>query len=38
MTKMYDPVDEQDPVWEPFERWLDKFHAARAKQQERAKP
>lgn len=31
MTKLYDPVDEQDPVWEPFGRWLDKFNAAKAK-------
>jgi hypothetical protein len=38
MTKVYDPVDEQDPVLEPFGRWLDKFQAAKAKKQARLKP
>ena len=33
MTKVYDPADEKDPVWEPFGRWLDKFNAAKAKKQ-----
>ena len=31
MTKLYDPVDENDPVWEPFGKWLDKYNAAKAK-------
>lgn len=38
MTKVYDPVDEQDPVWEPFGRWLTKFQAAKAKKHARLKP
>lgn len=25
----YDPVDENDPVWEPFGRWLIKHNAAK---------
>ena len=37
MTKVYDPVDEQDPVWKPFGRWLDKFQAAKAKKHARLK-
>ena len=24
MNNLYDPVDENDPVWEPFQAWLDK--------------
>jgi len=31
MTKLYDPKDESDPVWEPFGRWLAKYQAAEAK-------
>lgn len=27
MTKLYDPVDENDPVWEPFGKWLEKYNA-----------
>lgn len=26
MSKLYDPVDENDPVWEPFGEWLKKFN------------
>ena len=25
MTKLYDPVDEQDPVWDAFEKWYKKY-------------
>lgn len=31
MTKLYDPKDEGDPVWEPFGRWLEKYQAGQAK-------
>ena len=31
MTKLYDPKDESDPVWEPFGKWLKKYQAAEAK-------
>lgn len=31
MTKVYDPVDEQDPVWPEFEKWLAKYQAKKAK-------
>lgn len=24
MTELYDPVDENDPVWEAFAKWYDK--------------
>lgn len=24
MTELYDPVDENDPVWEPFAKWYNK--------------
>lgn len=27
----YDPVDENDPVWEAFGKWLDKYNAAKGK-------
>ena len=31
MSKVYDPVDESDPVWPEFTKWLDKHEAAEAK-------
>lgn len=34
MTKVYDPVDENDPVWEPFGEWLKKFQAAKEKKRQ----
>lgn len=33
MTKNYEPVDENDPVWPEFGKWLDKFQAAEVKRQ-----
>lgn len=27
MTKVYDPVDENDPIWSIFEKWRDKYKA-----------
>jgi hypothetical protein len=33
MSKLYDPNDENDPVWPQFERWLKKYRAAKDKQQ-----
>lgn len=32
MTKTYDPVDENDPVWPEFTKWHDKHRAAKEKQ------
>lgn len=29
--KLYDPVDENDPVWPEFSKWLKKHQAAQAK-------
>ena len=29
----YDPVDENDPVWPAFDKWLKKFNAAKNAQQ-----
>lgn len=29
--KLYDPVDENDPVWPEFSKWLKKYQAAQAK-------
>jgi hypothetical protein len=29
MTKPYEPADENDPVWPPFQAWLDKRNAAK---------
>ena len=37
MSRMYDPVDEKDPVWPEFTKWLDKHEAAKAKKQARSK-
>jgi hypothetical protein len=34
MQKVYDPVDESDPVWPEFEKWLNKYNAKKAKQAE----
>ncbi len=31
MSKVYDPVDETDPVWPAFQAWLDRKKAAKAK-------
>lgn len=28
---LYDPVDENDPVWPEFDKWLKKYHASQAK-------
>ena len=28
MTKVYIPIDESDPVWPVFERWISGHHAA----------
>lgn len=33
MTKVYDPADENDPVWEQFDKWLKKYRAAKDKAQ-----
>ena len=37
MSKLYDPKDENDPVWEPFGRWLEKFNAQKEKQRAHTK-
>lgn len=37
MQKVCDPVDESDPVWPEFEKWLKKYHARKAKQAEQRK-
>lgn len=37
MTKLYDPKDENDPVWEQFGRWLGKYRAGKDKQAAMAK-
>lgn len=29
MTKIYDPANENDPVWPEFEKWLTKYEARR---------
>jgi hypothetical protein len=31
MTKVYEPKDENDPIWPVFDVWLKKFNAAKAK-------
>ena len=31
MSKVYNPVDESDPVWPEFSKWLTKHEAAEAK-------
>lgn len=31
--KPYDPVDENDPVWPVFMKWLDKYNASKARKQ-----
>jgi hypothetical protein len=33
MTKVYDPVDESDPVWDQFVNWLDKYRAGKARRE-----
>lgn len=30
----YEPVDENDPVWPAFGKWLDKYKAAKEKRKE----
>lgn len=34
-NKPYDPVDENDPVWPEFGKWLNKYHAAMAKKEKK---
>lgn len=31
MTKVYEPVDENDPVWDEFTKWLVKYNAKKEK-------
>lgn len=33
MTKLYEPADENDPVWCEFGKWLEKYEATKAKEQ-----
>ena len=37
MTKMYEPVDENDPIWPVFEAWLTKFRKQQAEAKRIAK-
>ena len=37
MSKVYDPVDESDPVWPEFSKWLNKHNAEKAKKLARSK-
>ena len=40
MSELYEPADENDPVWPEFEKWFEKYQAAktkRARQTMRAK-
>lgn len=32
MTKLYEPEDENDPIWPVFEAWLEKHRKAMAEQ------
>jgi hypothetical protein len=32
MTKLYDPVDENDPIWDLFDVWLKKYRANKEKE------
>ena len=32
MQKVYDPVDENDPIWDQFDKWLKKYRAGKEKQ------
>jgi hypothetical protein len=32
MSKLYDPKDENDPVWPQFDKWLKKYRADKEKQ------
>lgn len=34
MSKEYDPVDENDPVWPEFAKWHDKYEAAKKKRKQ----
>lgn len=34
-NKHYDPIDENDPVWPEFEKWLDKYHAEQDRKHKR---
>ena len=36
-NKHYEPVDENDPVWPEFDKWLKKYQAAKAKQNGKAR-
>ena len=38
MSKVYDPIDESDPVWPEFGKWLDKHDAAKARAQSTSQP
>lgn len=31
MTKIYEPVDENDPVWDEFGKWLERYKAKKEK-------
>lgn len=31
MTKMYEPVDDNDPIWAVFEVWLTKYQKEKSK-------
>jgi hypothetical protein len=31
MTKEYEPKDENDPIWQEFDRWLKKYEAQKEK-------
>mgnify|MGYP006136726629 CR=1 FL=1 len=33
MSKNYEPADENDPIWPLFGTWLEKYRAAKAKEQ-----
>ena len=37
-SKLYEPIDELDPIWPVFGAWLDKFEAAKRKRMARTKP
>lgn len=31
MSKLYDPANEKDPVWPPFEKWYKKYKDSKLK-------
>lgn len=37
MQKVYDPADENDPVWPEFDKWLKKYRAGKEKQAQQRK-